>query len=101
MLITDFDTRRQPHTVRSRMALQKELIRTITERARTMLIDAGLPKRFWAEAVSTAVYLINRSSILNNNIPEKLWTRRKFSIRHLRIFGCKALALIPKERRDK
>ncbi|WVZ86727.1 hypothetical protein U9M48_033466 [Paspalum notatum var. saurae] len=35
--------------------------RTIISRARCMLSNAGLKKRFWAEAVSTACYLINRS----------------------------------------
>ncbi|KMQ87656.1 gag-pol polyprotein [Lasius niger] len=35
--------------------------RTIVERARTMLIDAGLDKGYWAEATFTVVYLVNRS----------------------------------------
>lgn len=35
--------------------------RTVVERARCLLLDANLPKCFWAEACSTAVHLINRS----------------------------------------
>ena len=35
--------------------------RTIISRARCMLSNAGLHRRFWAEAASTACYLINRS----------------------------------------
>ena len=35
--------------------------RTIVETARSMLAEAKLPGRFWAEAVATAVYLRNRS----------------------------------------
>jgi transposase InsO family protein len=35
--------------------------RTLLERARCMLSNAGLDKDFWAEAVSTACYLMNRS----------------------------------------
>ncbi|RVW77419.1 Retrovirus-related Pol polyprotein from transposon TNT 1-94 [Vitis vinifera] len=34
--------------------------RTLNERARSMRLHAGLPKTFWADAVSTAAYLINR-----------------------------------------
>ncbi|BBG97487.1 transposable element gene [Prunus dulcis] len=34
--------------------------RTLTERARSIRIQSGLPKQFWAEAVNTAAYLINR-----------------------------------------
>ena len=36
-------------------------IRTIFERARTMLLEASLPERFWADAVATVVYILNRS----------------------------------------
>ena len=34
--------------------------RTVCEAARSMIIQAGLPKAFWAEAVSAAVYVRNR-----------------------------------------
>src|SRR5271154_4992655 len=33
---------------------------TIMERAKSMRLHAGLPLQFWADAVDTAVYLINR-----------------------------------------
>ena len=33
--------------------------RTLNERARSMRLHARLPKTFWADAVSTAAYLIN------------------------------------------
>ena len=33
--------------------------RTFNERARSMRLHARLPKTFWANAVSTAAYLIN------------------------------------------
>ena len=32
----------------------------IVAKARSMLIDAGLLKEFWPEAVNTAIYLLNR-----------------------------------------
>jgi hypothetical protein len=36
--------------------------RTLTEMTRALLRDAGLSKSFWAEAMSTAVYIVNRPS---------------------------------------
>ena len=41
--------------------LAERMNRTIVERARCILSDAGLKKSFWAEAVGTACYIINRS----------------------------------------
>ncbi|GKA17501.1 putative ribonuclease H-like domain-containing protein [Tanacetum coccineum] len=40
--------------------------RTLIEAARTMLADSFLPNTFWAEAVSTACYVFNRSLEANN-----------------------------------
>ena len=39
------------------------LNRTLMETVRTMLIESNLDQRFWGEAMSTAVYLRNRSPI--------------------------------------
>jgi len=36
--------------------------RTLNERARCMRIQFGLPRAFWAEAINTTTYLINRGS---------------------------------------
>ena len=38
----------------------KRLNRTLVEISRSMLLDAKLPQKFWAQSVSTAVYLRNR-----------------------------------------
>lgn len=77
--------------------------RTIVEKARCMLFDAGLDKKYWAEAANTAVYLRNRSvaSGLNNKTPYELWTNKKPDLSHVRIFGSKAMVHIPKEKRLK
>jgi len=77
--------------------------RTVVEKARCLLIDANLSKEFWAEACSTAVYLINRSPAksLQYKTPHEMWSKEKPDLKHLRIFGCKALAHIPKELRQK
>ncbi|GJZ21964.1 putative ribonuclease H-like domain-containing protein [Tanacetum coccineum] len=42
----------------------KRMNRTLIEAARTMLADSLLPTTFWAEAVSTACYVLNRLSVL-------------------------------------
>ena len=34
---------------------------TIIEIARSLLMTVGMPRRFWGDAVMTAVYLLNRS----------------------------------------
>jgi transposase InsO family protein len=34
--------------------------RTVIETARTLLEGAGLPKRYWADAVNTAIYVRNK-----------------------------------------
>lgn len=63
--------------------------RTILEKARSMLNDAKMQKKFWAEAVNTAVYLINRSPTrtLHGKTPEEAWTNKKPYVGHLKIFG--------------
>jgi hypothetical protein len=45
---------------------------------------------FWGEAVSTAVYLLNRSSCkaIRGRTPYELWNGRTPSVQHLRTFGC-------------
>lgn len=68
-----------------------------------MLLDAGLEKKYWAEATSTAVYLINRSPSrpLYGKSPEEIWNRKQPKLSYLKTFGCIAMAHVPKEKRDK
>ena len=40
--------------------IAERMNRTINERARSMRLHSGLPHTFWAYAVHTVVYLINR-----------------------------------------
>ncbi|KAL2228217.1 UNVERIFIED_CONTAM: Retrovirus-related Pol polyprotein from transposon TNT 1-94 [Sesamum indicum] len=69
--------------------------RTLNERARCMRLKSGLPKMFWADAVNTAAFLINRgpSVPLNNRIPEEVWSGKKVDLSFLRTFGCSAYIL--------
>ena len=76
---------------------------TIVEKVRCMLRMDNLPKSFWCEAVQTACYLINRSPSvpLEFDILERVWTGKDVSYSHLKVFGCKAFAHVPKEQRLK
>ena len=68
-----------------------------------MLSSAGIGQEFWAEAVETACYLVNRSptSALIDKTPQEVWTGKKPSIKHLKFFGCDAYVHVPKEKRSK
>jgi len=79
--------------------------RTIMERVRCMLDDARISKKYWAFAVSVAVYLKNctpTQSVVGRMSYEP-WhgCGRKPSLKHLRVFGCLAFVHIPKEIRKK
>jgi transposase InsO family protein len=77
--------------------------RTIQERIISMLHHSGLSDGFWAEALVTAVHIINMSPSrsLGSKIPQELWTQRKPDYGKLRIFGCEAYVLVPKDDRRK
>lgn len=77
--------------------------RTIVERAKCMIFDADLDKSFWAEAVHTAVYVINRSvnSVLVDKTPEEAWTGLKVNLSAMRIFGSPVMVHVPKQKRAK
>ncbi|KAL2248336.1 UNVERIFIED_CONTAM: Retrovirus-related Pol polyprotein from transposon TNT 1-94 [Sesamum indicum] len=75
--------------------IAERMNRTLNERARCMRLKSGLPKMFWADAVNTAAFLINRgpSVPLNNRIPEEVWSGKKVDLSFLCTFGCSAYIL--------
>ena len=74
---------------------------TLNERARSMRIHYGLPKTFWADAVSTTTYLINKGPTIPIGFKiEESWTGKELKYSHLRTFGCTAYIHIDKEERD-
>lgn len=77
--------------------------RTLVEMARCLLMSSGLPDYLWPEAINTAVYLRNRSatSALDDITPYEKWFSKKPSVKHLKIFGCKAVMLDKKPGRSK
>jgi hypothetical protein len=76
---------------------------TIMEKARSMLHYKGVPTEWWAEAVSTAVYLINRSTNTQNATVTayELGFKVKPTLEHLRVFGSHGYTHIDKAKRTK
>jgi transposase InsO family protein len=76
---------------------------TILDMARSLLKAKKLPKQYWAEVVSCAVYLLNRcpTRSLQAVTPEEAWSGHKPSVTHLRVFGCVAYTKILDARRTK
>ena len=67
---------------------------TVLERAQCMLSHASLwhHRAFWAEAISTACYLMNRSphSSIDFKIPEEVWSGNPVDYSVLKVFGSPA-----------
>ncbi|GKA68096.1 retrovirus-related pol polyprotein from transposon TNT 1-94, partial [Tanacetum coccineum] len=64
--------------------------RTLIEAARTMLANSLLPIPFWAEAVNTACYVLNKVLVTKpqNKTPYELLIGKSPSISFMRPFGC-------------
>lgn len=72
--------------------VSERLNRTIMDKVRSMLVEIGLSESFWAEAASTAVYIINRSpnASIRFEIAEERWSNMRPEYSHLKSFGCVA-----------
>ena len=68
-----------------------------------MLSYANLQQELWGEALLTACYLVNRSpsTTIDCKILEEVWIGQQCDYSNLRVFGCEAYALIPKNQRSK
>jgi hypothetical protein len=77
--------------------------KTLMEKERCMLNGVRLGKELWVEAVGTACYLVNRSpsSTLDEKTPQEVWTSKKPSLTHLKVFGCEAYVYVQKEQKSK
>jgi hypothetical protein len=77
--------------------------RTLIETARTMLSDSKLPITFWAEAVNTACYVLNRVTLVKkqNKTSYHLINKRKPNLQFLEPFGCPCTIMITRERISK
>jgi len=66
--------------------------RTLLERARCLISNAGLTKDFWAEALNMACYIVNRapSAAIDFKTPEEVWSGTPADYSNFKIFGCPA-----------
>ncbi|GJV21706.1 putative ribonuclease H-like domain-containing protein [Tanacetum coccineum] len=64
--------------------------KTLIEASRTMLVNSKLPTTFWAEAVNTACYVLNRVLVIKpyNKTPYELIRGRTPLIDFMKPFGC-------------
>lgn len=79
-------------------------MRTITENARSMLIDAGLAKSYWPDAILTATYVRNRYPTSKSGgeiTPFELFRGKRPNLKYIRIFGSKCYRYIEKHQRSK
>ena len=77
--------------------------RHLAEICRSMLHAKNVPRRFWAEAMKTVAFVINRlpQQKLNFSSPfEKLWNIKP-TISYFRVFGCVCYVFVPNHLRSK
>ena len=63
---------------------------TVMAMARCLLKAKAMPSTFWGEAVSTAVFILNRSptKALHGMTPYEAWHEAKPAVHFMRAFGC-------------
>ena len=80
--------------------IAERMNRTLQDRARSMLVGAGLGGGFWVEAISTASYIRNRGPVTGlSKTPDELWSGSTPSIKHLKAYGSKAYVSLEKFKR--
>lgn len=77
--------------------------RTLMEKTRSMIGDAGLSHDYCAEAINIASYVVNKlaMSALVYKTSYEVWDGKRHLLAHIIVFGCDAFVHIPKERRQK
>ncbi|XP_017628687.1 uncharacterized protein LOC108471601 [Gossypium arboreum] len=70
---------------------------------RCLLFKAKMPNNFWAKALTTSVYLLNRlpTNVVKGKTPFEAWFSQKPNVSHLKMFGCLCYTLVPTEKRTK
>ncbi|KAI5324560.1 hypothetical protein L3X38_033633 [Prunus dulcis] len=71
--------------------------------AKCLMLEKKIPFEFWAEAVNTSVYILNRcpTKALSKKTPFEAYSGRKPGVKHLKVFGSLCYAHVPKQQRQK
>jgi hypothetical protein len=77
--------------------------KTLLDMARTMLDEYKTPDRFWAKAINTACYSINRLYLhrILKKTSYELLTGKKPNVSYFRVFGSKCFILVKRGRKSK
>jgi hypothetical protein len=77
--------------------------RTLLDMARTMFDEYKTPDRFWAEAINTSCYSINRLYLhrILKKTSYELLTSKKPNVSYFRVFGSKCFILIKRGGKSK
>nr|GFA40948.1 putative RNA-directed DNA polymerase [Tanacetum cinerariifolium] len=75
----------------------------LLKKARAIILQMNVPKRFWSYGVLTAAYLINRlpSRVLDSKCPLEVLQVKQSKISHLRVFGCTCFVHLSANHHDK
>ena len=65
----------------------------------SLLLNSGLPRYMWGEALNTACHILNR--VHKEGTPFEFWKCRKPSLKYFRVWECLAKVLVPKHKRKK
>lgn len=73
--------------------------RTLQEMARAMIHGNQMSQKFWAEALNTACYIINRVYVRKGTIktPYELWKGKTPNLSYFHVFGCQCYILNDKD----
>ena len=77
--------------------------RHIVEIACALMSEKEMPQSFWAEAVHTVVYIMNRTptAAIHDITPEQCFTGTKPDVSHFKVFGYIVYVYVPDELRTK
>ncbi|KAE8981481.1 hypothetical protein PR001_g23989 [Phytophthora rubi] len=82
--------------------LAERMNRSLVEMARCMLYHEGINKKWWAEAVNTSAWIINRiPNTVTVKTPYEIVYQKKPQLKNLKVFGALGYGHIPDEKRRK